>query len=46
MQHAILNFLARRRLNLSRATEALFITGFDALELDDYLSLRSLTPNL
>ena len=37
---------ATRDQNLSRATEALFITGFDALELDDYLSLRSLTPNL
>lgn len=37
---------ATRDQNMARATEALFITGFDALELDDYLSLRSLTPNL
>jgi hypothetical protein len=27
------------------ATSALFISGFDALELEDYLSLRDLTPN-
>ena len=27
------------------ATSALFINGFDPLDLDDYLSLRNLTPN-
>jgi ABC-type phosphate/phosphonate transport system substrate-binding protein len=27
------------------ATSALFISGFDALELEDYSSLRDLTPN-
>lgn len=27
------------------ATAALFISGFDPLDLDDYLSLRNLTPN-
>ena len=37
---------ATRDIELSRATQALFINGFDPLDIDDYLSLRSLTPNL
>ena len=32
--------------SIANATSALFISGFDALELEDYLPLRSLTPNL
>jgi ABC-type phosphate/phosphonate transport system substrate-binding protein len=32
--------------NIADATSALFISGFDALELEDYLPLLSLTPNL
>ncbi|MDA0286105.1 MAG: PhnD/SsuA/transferrin family substrate-binding protein [Actinobacteria bacterium] len=31
--------------NLSDATAALFICGFDSLDLEDYLPLRNLTPN-
>jgi ABC-type phosphate/phosphonate transport system substrate-binding protein len=30
---------------IADATSALFISGFDALDLDDYLPLKSLTPN-
>ena len=30
---------------IADATSALFISGFDTLDLDDYLPLRSLTPN-
>jgi ABC-type phosphate/phosphonate transport system substrate-binding protein len=30
---------------IADATSALFISGFDALELEDYSSLRDLTPN-
>lgn len=31
--------------NLALATSALFISGFDALDLEDYLPLRNLTPS-
>jgi len=36
---------ASRDKSLSRATSTLFISGFDPLDLDDYLPLRNLTPN-
>lgn len=39
-----LAFASRDRA-LDRATSALFISGFDPLDLEDYLSLRNLTPN-
>jgi ABC-type phosphate/phosphonate transport system substrate-binding protein len=32
--------------SIADATSALFISGFDALELEDYLPLMSLTANL
>ncbi len=31
--------------NIASATSSLFISGFDALDLEDYLPLRKLTPN-
>ena len=31
--------------SISAATSALFISGFDALDLEDYLPLRNLTPS-
>ena len=36
---------ASRDPKISDATTALFISGFDSLELSDYLPLRNLTPN-
>jgi len=34
-----------RDLSIAAATSALFISGFDALDLNDYLPLRNLTPS-
>jgi len=36
---------ATRETSIAQATQALFINGFDELELDDYLPLRNLSPN-
>lgn len=37
--------IASRDPRIADATAALFISGFDALDLEDYLPLRNLTPN-
>jgi len=36
---------ATRDKSISHALDALFIGGFDALDIDDYLPVRALTPN-
>jgi len=37
---------ATQEPSIADATSALFISGFDALDLEDYLPLRSLTADL